>query len=587
MSSSSSSAPDPVLVSLFAQRLMSIAEAMGRTLEQTSVSVNIRQRLDFSCALFSPDGQLVCNAPHLPVHLGSMSFAVAYQIKTLGTDGIREGDVILANHPVAGGSHLPDMTMITPVFQDGKIIFFAASRGHHADIGGILPGSMPPHSKRLFEEGAQIKSFKIVESGKYQRDELVRLMVEEPAKYPGCSGSRCMRDVESDLQAQIAANQKGINLLHNLCDEWGLETVQEYMLHVRNNAELAVRNLLKDVASKQGGAKELWAKDYMDDGSPIELKVTLDGEEGSAVFDFEGSGPEVVGNWNVPKSVVYSAIIYCLRAMVATDIPLNSGCLVPVEVRIPENSMLDPSDGAAVVGGNVLTSQRITDVVLKAFKAAAASQGDCNNLTFGQGGTDEHGNQVQGFAQYETIGGGSGAGPTWHGTSGVHTHMTNTRISDVEIMERSLPVVVRQFSIREGSGGSGRYRGGDGIVRDIQFLMPEMGVSILSERRVLRPFGMEGGGDGQSGKNTWVKRDVDDQGNVTERRLNMGGKTTVTCSRLDRVVIETPGGGGWGKEGDGEKENNEGTKGPLELASDAVGNLKGSLTERLQAQLGA
>lgn len=362
---------------------------------------------------------------------------------------------------------------------------------------------------------------------------------------------------------------------------------KQYMLHVRNNAELAVRNLLKDVASKQGGAKELWAKDYMDDGSPIELKVTLDGEEGSAVFDFEGSGPEVVGNWNVPKSVVYSAIIYCLRAMVATDIPLNSGCLVPVEVRIPENSMLDPSDGAAVVGGNVLTSQRITDVVLKAFKAAAASQGDCNNLTFGQGGTDEHGNQVQGFAQYETIGGGSGAGPTWHGTSGVHTHMTNTRISDVEIMERSLPVVVRQFSIREGSGGSGRYRGGDGIVRDIQFLMPEMGVSILSERRVLRPFGMEGGGDGQSGKNTWVKRDVDDQGNVTERRLNMGGKTTVTCSRLDRVVIETPGGGGWGKEGDGEKEDSKGTKGPLELASDAVGNLKGSLTERLQTQLGA
>lgn len=354
------------------------------------------------------------------------------------------------------------------------------------------------------------------------------------------------------------------------------------MLHIRDNAELAVRNLLRGVAKDQG-SNELWAKDFMDDGSPIELRVTLDAEKGSAIFDFEGTGPEVYGNWNVPKSVVYSAIIYCLRSMVNIDIPLNSGCLAPVEVKIPKGSMLDPSDDAAVVGGSVLTSQRITDVVLRAFKAVAASQGDCNNLTFGSGGTDEKGNHVEGFAQYETIGGGSGAGPSWHGTSGVHTHMTNTRISDVEIMERSLPVVLRQFSLREGSGGKGKYNGGDGIIRDIQFLPPEIGVSILSERRVLQPFGMEGGGNGKSGINTWVKREVvnDKTGEVKERRINVGGKSTVTLSRLDRFIIETPGGGAWGR-ADGEEPTAE-----EKSAKWQHGNSKGSLAERQSAQLGA
>ena len=375
---------DPILLSLFANRFISVAEAMGRSLQQTSISTNIKERLDFSCALFSPDGSLVANAPHLPVHLGSMSFAVRYQIEHLskrkGGEGIKRGDVILANHPAAGGSHLPDMTCITPVFAEGnedEIIFFTASRGHHADIGGILPGSMPPTSKTLYEEGAQIKSFKIVRQGEYDRDGLMKHMLDEPSKYPGCSGSRCIRDVESDLQAQIAANQKGINLIQSLVEEWGLETVQEYMLHIRNNAELAVRNLLRDVAKRQG-TRELHAVDHMDDGTPIELRVTINPEEGSAVFDFEGTGPEVQGNHNCPKSVSHSAIIYCLRSMVSMDIPLNQGCLTPIEVKIPKGSLLDPSDSAAVVGGNVLTSQRITDVVLKAFKAVAASQGDCN-----------------------------------------------------------------------------------------------------------------------------------------------------------------------------------------------------------------
>lgn len=573
-SSQSSQEVDPILLSLFGHRFISIAESMGRTLEQTSISVNVRVRLDFSCALFSPDGKLVANAPHLPVHLGSMSFAVQYQIEHIGLENLHRGDVILANHPTAGGSHLPDMTVITPVFNsDEKIIFFTASRAHHADIGGISPGSMPPHSKTLYEEGAQIKSFKIVEKGLYQRDQLVKHLLEDPAEYPGCSGTRCLRDVESDLQAQIAANQKGITLIDNLIQEWGLQMVTDYMLHIRNNAELAVRNLLKKVAKDQH-THVLRAKDYMDDGSPIQLTVTIDSEKGSAIFDFEGTGPEVLGNWNCPKSVVYSAIIYCLRSMVNVDIPLNQGCLTPVKVIIPEGSLLAPSDNAAVVGGNVLTSQRITDVVLKAFSAAAASQGCCNNLTFGVGGTDpETGKHIDGFGYYETIGGGSGAGPSWQGTSGVHVHMTNTKQTDVEILERSLPVLLKSYHLRSGSSGQGEYDGGEGIHRDIQFLYPGIQVSILSERRVFEPFGMQGGGNGSVGRNTWIRTDEGD------KRINLGGKNSVKMNRLDRIVIDTPGGGAWGTVKEGEKKQAEEYR---------VGhNLKGSLRTREADQLGA
>ncbi|CAO1638839.1 unnamed protein product [Sympodiomycopsis kandeliae] len=576
-SPSSSAEPDPILLSLFGHRFISIAESMGRTLEQTSISVNVRVRLDFSCALFSPDGKLVANAPHLPVHLGSMSFAVQYQIDHIGIDNLHRGDVILANHPTAGGSHLPDMTVITPVFDQNsdKIIFFTASRAHHADIGGISPGSMPPHSKTLYEEGAQIKSFKIVDKGTYNHDDVVKHLLEDPAKYPGCSGTRCLGDVESDLQAQIAANQKGITLIDNLIQEWGLEMVTDYMLHIRNNAELAVRNLLKKVAKDQD-THTLHAIDHMDDGSRIELTVEIDSENGSAVFDFKGTGPEVLGNWNCPKSVVYSAIIYCLRSMVNVDIPLNQGCLTPVEVLIPSGSLLSPSDDAAVVGGNVLTSQRITDVVLKAFSAAAASQGCCNNLTFGIGGTDpETGKHIDGFGYYETIGGGSGAGPTWNGTSGVHVHMTNTKQTDVEILERSLPVLLKSYTLRSGSSGTGEYPGGEGIHRDIQFLYPGIQVSILSERRVFSPFGMKGGGHGSTGKNTWIKTSEQD------KMINLGGKNSVKMKRLDRIVIDTPGGGAWGelREGNDRKDDKQEYK---------VGhNLKGSLRNREADQLGA
>lgn len=546
---------DPILLTLFANRFMSVAEAMGRSLQQTAISTNIKERLDFSCALFAPDGDLVANAPFIPIHLGSMSFAVRYQMQLHGKD-LKPGDVFMTNSPSAGGSHLPDITIISPVFdtQTGKIIFFTASRGHHADIGGILPGSMPPTSTSIFEEGAEIVSFKIVSGGVYDHDGLVEYMVNKPAQYPGSSGCRNIKDVESDLKAQIAANHKGIQLIQAIVDDYGLETVQEYMYHIRANAEVSVRNLLKDVV-KRAGTNVLEAIDYLDDGSPIQLRVEINEEDGSAICDFEGTGCEVRGNLNAPISVVHSAVIYCMRAMLDMDIPLNAGCLVPITVKIPEGSLLSPSRTAAVCGGNVLTSQRLVDVVLKAFHACAASQGCTNNLTFGAGGKDKDGNNVVGWGYYETIAGGSGAGPGWHGTSGIHTHITNTRIGDVEILERRYPVLVHQFAIREGSGGKGRWRGGDGVVRELEFT-EGLQVSILSERRTRQPYGMEGGNPGAMGRNTWVKQprkedgdlpeDADERQPLKPRKINIGGKATVWMGKGDKLLIETPGAGAWG-----------------------------------------
>ncbi|KAF7305109.1 Hydantoinase-B domain-containing protein [Mycena kentingensis (nom. inval.)] len=544
--------PDPILLTLFANRFMSVAEAMGRSLQQTSISTNIKERLDFSCALFAPDGDLVANAPFIPIHLGSMSFAVKYQMKLYGKD-LKEGDVLMTNSPHAGGSHLPDITIITPVFDatSKEIIFFTASRGHHADIGGILPGSMPPTSVNIFEEGAEIVSFKIVDGDVFDRDGLVDYTVNKPSQYLGSSGCRNIRDVESDLKAQIAANHKGIQLIHAIVEDYGLATVQEYMYHIRANAESSVRNLLRSVVERTGSTT-LFATDYLDDGSPIQVRVDINPQDGSAVLDFAGTGLEVRGNLNAPISVVHSAVIYCMRAMIDSDIPLNAGCLVPLEIKIPDKSLLAPSRTAAVCGGNVLTSQRIVDVVLKAFNACAASQGCTNNLTFGTGGKDKDGNNIAGWGYYETIAGGSGAGPTWHGTSGVHTHITNTRIGDVEILERRYPVFIHQFGLREGSAGEGKYRGGEGVIRELEFLEP-MQVSILSERRTRQPYGAEGGGPGALGRNTWIKQLREEDGDDTKenavlgpREINIGGKATVWMGKGDRLKIETPGGGAWG-----------------------------------------
>ena len=325
----------------------------------------------------------------------------------------------------------------TPVFDGEDIAFYVASRGHHADIGGILPGSMPPTSNQLYQEGAAIESLKIVEEGRFNEEAITKLLLEDPAQYDGCSGTRCLQDNISDLKAQIAANKRGITLIKGLINEFGLSTVHRYMYAIQRASDIAVRELLKQ-KYEEFGKKPLKAVDYMDDGTPIALEITI-APDGSAVFDFEGTGPQVYGNTNAPVAITNSAIIYCLRALISSDIPLNQGCLNPVDIKIPENSLLSPAKGAGVVGGNVLTSQRITDVVLLAFRACAASQGCCNNLTFGTGGKDENGTHVNGFGYYETIAGGSGAGPSWQGQSGVHTHMTNTRITDPEVFEKRYP----------------------------------------------------------------------------------------------------------------------------------------------------
>jgi len=520
---------DPIELSIFGHRFMSIAEQMGTTLQKTSVSTNIKERLDFSCAIFGPEGNLIANAPHLPVHLGSMQEAVKYQVDTLGSDW-KEGEVILANHPMSGGTHLPDMTVITPVFKDGQAVFYVASRGHHADIGGISAGSMPAFSKNLLEEGTSFKSFKLVKDGKFQEEEVTKVLTStDEYIHPDAKGTRNLRDNISDYKAQVAANNRGIDIMKDLFDEYSLIYVQAYMNFIQENAEMSVREMLKELSKKNGleevGSVE--AVDYMDDGTPIKLKLTIDRRDGSAEFDFEGTGPEVYGNTNAPKAITYSAIIYCLRCLVNSSIPLNQGCLNPISVKVPDNCILNPSEHAAVVGGNVLTSQRITDVVLRAFNACAASQGCMNNLTFGN---DD-------FGYYETIAGGAGAGPTWSGQSGIHTHMTNTRITDPEVFEARYPVYLREFSIRENSGGEGKHRGGDGVIRDIEFLEP-LEVSIISERRSFRPYGLEGGNPGEAGMNLLIFPDG--------RTVNFGGKNASNVPANTRLRILTPGGGGFG-----------------------------------------
>lgn len=528
---------DVVQLSIFNHRFMGIAEQMGRTLQRTSISTNIKERLDFSCALFGPDGGLVANAPHVPVHLGAMSSTVRWQLKYWGNN-LNEGDVLVTNHPCAGGSHLPDITVVTPVFNNGKLVFFVASRGHHAEIGGITPGSMPPFSKSIWEEGAAIKAFKLVDKGIFQEEGIIKLLQfpnsDESAH--NIPGTRRLQDNLSDLQAQVAANRRGITLIKELIEQYGLDIVQAYMTYVQINAEGAVREMLKSVAARvtsqspkfgAGDSVTIEEEDYMDDGSVIHLKLTIDPHKGEANFDFSGTSPEVYGNWNAPEAVTAAAVIYCIRCLVDVDIPLNQGCLAPVKIHIPLGSFLSPSDKAAVVGGNVLTSQRVTDVVLTAFQACACSQGCMNNLTFGD----------DTFGYYETIGGGCGAGPSWDGTSGVQCHMTNTRMTDPEIFEQRYPVILHTFGLRENSGGAGLHRGGDGLVREIEFRRPVV-ASILSERRVHAPRGLKGGKDGARGANYLITKD--------KREVYLGGKNTVAVQAGEILRILTPGGGGWG-----------------------------------------
>ena len=538
---------DPIQLSVFGHRFMSVAEQMGQTLQKTSISTNIKERLDYSCAVFSASGGLVANAPHIPGHLGSMSTAISYQARRYGKGELKPGDVILSNHPCAGGTHLPDLTVITPVFDNDEnpreILFFVANRGHHADIGGIAAGSMPPNSTELWQEGAAIESFLMVKEGVFDEEGLTYLLYDKPASYPGCSGTRTLRDNIADLKASVAANKRGIHLIQGLVREYSWPVVRFYMEAIQKNAEESVRDLLKTF-SKRFRGQPLQAIDYLDDGTPLALKISIDPKSGSAKFDFTGTGPEALNNLNTPPAIMYSGIIYCLRCMISSDIPLNQGCLTPIEVFCPPNTILSPSLKAATVGSNVETAQRIVDLIFKAFRTAAASQGTCNNLTFGYGGTDDKGNVVKGFGYYETIAGGAGAGADWDGQSGVHTHITNTRMTDPEVFEKRYPVLLREFAIRTGSGGRGRRRGGDGCIRDIELRRP-MQVSILSERRVIPPYGMAGGEEGQRGVNLWVRCDPDDG---TTRTISMGGRATTEMNAGDRIIIKTPGGGGYGFE---------------------------------------
>ncbi|KKA16213.1 5-oxoprolinase (ATP-hydrolyzing) [Rasamsonia emersonii CBS 393.64] len=530
---------NPVQLSCFANRFMSIAEQMGNTLQRTSISTSIKERLDFSCAIFSPDGGLVANAPHIPIHLGSMQYAIQYQHRLWG-DKLKPGDVLLTNHPEAGGTHLPDLTVVTPAFYGDELIFYVASRGHHTDIGGIGITSMVPDSKELWQEGMAVKSMKIVSGGVFLEDE-VRDLFNRVAEYPGCSATRRLNDNISDIKAKISANQRGITLINQLCKEFTLPVVHLYMRGIQDNAELAIRDLFRKMYKKTGG-KPLRAVDWFDDGTPVQVEITIDGEAGTAVFDFAGTGAQTYGNMNMPVSITHSAIIYVLRCLVDMDIPLNQGCLNPCTIRIPEGSILNPSPTVAICGSTI-SSQRVTDVILKAFGAAAASQGCANSLGWGMGGKDPRTGEVKpGWNYGETVGGGSGAGPTWHGAHGVNVHSTNTRATDPEVIEKRTPVIVRCDRINRGTGGRGLYNGGDGVTREIEARIP-LKFSVLSERRVYSPYGLEGGEPGSVGRNFVFKKNAE---GVLEK-INIGAKAVIELNAGDYIQVNSPGGGGWGK----------------------------------------
>ena len=507
---------DPVLLEVFNNMYMSAAEQMGATLAATASSVNIKERLDFSCAIFDPDGELVANAPHIPVHLGSMSESVQSIIRSR-TGTMEPGDVFMLNAPYNGGTHLPDVTLITPVFapDGGAIWFYVASRGHHADIGGITPGSMPPDSRHIEEEGVLFDDVRAVRGGRFLEEEVLALL--EGARYPARNPAENL----ADFRAQIAANQKGVEELHKMAAHFGLETVQAYMRHVRDNAEESVRRVL-DVL--RPGSFEI----ETDQGWLIAVDVSIDKAARRAVLDFSRSSGQVDGNFNAPTAVCMAAVLYVFRCLCGVDIPLNAGCLKPLDIRVKEPSILRPHYPAAVVAGNVETSQYITDTLFGALNAVAESQGTVNNFTFGNAR----------YQYYETICGGSGAGEGFDGADAVHVHMTNTRLTDPEILEWRYPVRLESFEIRRGSGGRGRWKGGDGIRRRVRFLEP-MTAAILSSHRRVAPYGLAGGESGALGRNSVERTD-----GRTEVLL---GADRTEMEAGDIFVIETPGGGGWGK----------------------------------------
>ncbi len=505
--------PDGILLEIFNNLFRAIAEQMGIALQNTSSSVNIKERLDFSCAIFDGNGQLVANAPHIPVHLGSMSESISALIADKGNN-LHPGDVYVLNNPYNGGTHLPDITVITPVFSQQKLLFYVASRGHHADIGGITPGSMPPHSKTVEEEGILIDNFQLVERGHFRETELIQLL--SSGKYP----ARNIPQNIADLQAQIAANKLGVQELEKMIADYGLETVQAYMGFVQDNAEEAVRRVIEVL---QNGSFTY----SLDNGSQIQVQITINRLHRSAKIDFTGTSPQQPNNFNAPAAVGKAAVLYVFRTLVDDDIPLNAGCLKPLEIIIPPGSLLNPHFPAAVVAGNVETSQAITDALYGALGIMAASQGTMNNFTFGN----------QEYQYYETICGGSGAGANFDGTDAVHTHMTNSRLTDPEVLEWRFPVLLENFAIRPESGGKGKHRGGNGVIRRLRFLKT-MTAGILSSRRIIPPFGLAGGEPGSLGKN-YLERS---NGRIEE----LGNTAVVEMQANDIFTIETPGGGGYG-----------------------------------------
>jgi 5-oxoprolinase (ATP-hydrolysing) len=507
---------DPVMLEIFNNLFMSIAEQMGMVLENTAASVNIKERLDFSCAVFDQQGDLIANAPHMPVHLGSMSESIKTVIRERA-GRMRPGDAYLLNDPYNGGTHLPDVTLIKPVFDPAgeTVIFYVASRGHHADIGGTTPGSMPPDSSSVEQEGILIDNFTLVDRGRFREAEIRALLAGGP--WP----ARNIDTNVADFQAQLAACEKGVQELLRMVEHFGLEVVHAYMQHVQDNAEESVRRVL-DVLHDGEFCYE------MDDGHRVCVKITLQREARRATIDFTGTSPQHPGNYNAPAAVCRAAVLYVFRCLVADMIPLNEGCLKPLEVIIPPGSMINPDYPAAVVAGNVETSQVIVDTLLGALEVAAGSQGTMNNFTWGN----------RQYQYYETICGGAGATGRRDGTSAVHTHMTNSRLTDPEVLEWRFPVRLESFAIRRGSGGAGRQRGGDGTVRRVRFL-EAMSANILAGHRRVPPYGLAGGQPGQVGRNYVEHAD----GRVTE----LGHQGQVEMAAGDLFVIETPGGGGYGE----------------------------------------
>ena len=507
---------DVVMLEVFNNLFMNIAEQMGATLANTAYSVNIKERLDFSCALFNNEGSLVANAPHVPVHLGSMSEAIKTVVR-LNKDNIYPDDVFVLNAPFNGGTHLPDVTVITPVFdKNGKeIIFFVASRGHHADIGGKTPGSGPPDSKHIEEEGVLIDNFKLFDKGIFREQEMRKIL--SSGKYP-------CRNIEhnmADLAAQVAANKTGINEINSMIDQFGIETVHAYMNHVQDNAEESIRNAIVNL--KQGEYEY-----ELDNGEFIRVNVKIDKKNREAIIDFTGTAPKNPFNYNAPMAVCYAVILYVFRTLVGNNIPLNEGCFKPIKIIIPNNSMINAKYPSAVIAGNTEVSQLTCNALFGALGVIAGSQATMNNFIWGN-------DTIQ---NYETICGGTGAGPNFHGTSAIQTHMTNTRSTDPEVLETRFPVRLEEFSIRKNSGGKGKFNGGDGVTRKLRFLEPMTVTTLCSHRRV-KPFGLNGGSPGDCGKE-WLERT---DGSI----LNLNGNDSCEVESNDLFVMETPGGGGFGK----------------------------------------